>query len=267
MNICVCIKQVPDTAEIRIDPETHTLLRKGVPSIVNPFDLYALEMALQLKEKKGGKIYILSMGPLQAENSIKSCLEMGADAGYLISGKSFSGSDTYSTSYILSKGIRTVESIENILFDLILCGKQAIDGDTAQVGPEIAEHLKIPQITCVQNLYFDTNILVAEKPSLKGHVLMTTTLPALITILKSNVPPRCPSLKTKLAAKKKVISILTEESLTELDLTKCGLKGSPTKVISTHVVVEKKQGFIIQNKDSRDAINALISKLQDDGVF
>ena len=147
MNICVCVKQVPDTTEIKIDPVTNTLIRRGVPSVVNPFDLYAMEMALQLKENRGGKIYVISMGPEQAGQAVRSCLEMGADEGRLISGRAFGGSDTYATSYILSQGIRMLEKQDNIKFDLILCGKQATDGDTAQVGPEMAEHLGIPQIT------------------------------------------------------------------------------------------------------------------------
>ena len=133
MNICVCVKQVPDTTEIKIDPVTNTLIRRGVPSVVNPFDLYAMEMALQLKENRGGKIYVISMGPEQAGQAVRSCLEMGADEGRLISGGAFGGSDTYATSYILSQGIRMLEKQDNIKFDLILCGKQATDGDTAQV--------------------------------------------------------------------------------------------------------------------------------------
>lgn len=153
MNICVCVKQVPDTAEIRIDPETNTLIRSGVPSIVNPFDLYALETAFRLREEKGGKIWIISMGPAQAEKAVRACLEMGADEGVLISGRAFGGSDTFSTGYILSAGIRAIEEAENIKFDLILCGRQAIDGDTAQVGPELAEHLGISQITMAQRVF------------------------------------------------------------------------------------------------------------------
>ena len=138
MNICVCIKQVPDTNEIKIDPVTHNLVRAGVPSIVNPFDTYALEVGVRLVEKLGGKVIVLSMGPKQAEEAIKTCLAVGADEGYLISGKSFGGSDTLATGYIISEAIKLVEEKENLKFDLILCGKQAIDGDTSQVGPQVA---------------------------------------------------------------------------------------------------------------------------------
>ena len=133
MNICVCIKQVPDTNEIKEDPVTHTLLRKGVPSIVNPFDTYAQEVGVRLKEKLGVKVVVISMGPEQAKEAIKTCLSVGADAGYLISSRKFGGSDTLATSYILSEAIKAVEEKEGLKFDLILCGKQAVDGDTAQV--------------------------------------------------------------------------------------------------------------------------------------
>lgn len=267
MNICVCIKQVPDTTEIRIDPETNTLIRKGVPSIVNPFDLYALEMALQLRERKGGKIYILSMGPGQAEQAVKSCLEMGADKGFLISGRAFGGSDTYATSYILSRGVRTVETVENIKFDLILCGKQAIDGDTAQVGPEIAEHLGIPQITMALDLYFEGENLIVKRESREGYDLITTSFPALVTVLKSNVPPRCATLKTKMAARRKTITILTETEMKEINLKHCGLKGSPTRVVSTYVPTVKKTGYIVHRENYEEAAGELMTRLREDGVF
>ena len=267
MNICVCIKQVPDTTEMRIDPETNILIRNGVPSLVNPFDLYALEMALQLREEKGGKIYILCMGPRQAEESVKNCLEMGADEGFLISGRAFGGSDTYATSYILSKGVLTIESVENIKFDLFICGKQAIDGDTAQVGPEMAEHLRIPQITMALDLYYKEEKLIVKRKSREGYDLMTTSLPALVTVLKSNVPPRCATLKTKMAARRKTVTILTEENMDGIDLESCGLKGSPTRVVSTYVPYAKKKGFIVQQKNCEEAVEELMVRLQENGVF
>ena len=140
MNILVCIKQVPDTTEIKIDPVTNTLIRDGVPSIVNPFDAYALEMALRLKDQQDATVIVMSMGPPQAKSALKECLAVGADKAYLVSDRAFGGSDTLATSYILSRAIRAVEE-KTGKFDLIFCGKQAIDGDTAQVGPEIAEQL------------------------------------------------------------------------------------------------------------------------------
>lgn len=267
MNICVCIKQVPDTTEIKIDPETNTLVRKGVPSIVNPFDLYALEMALQLREQKDGKIYILSMGPGQAEQAVRSCLEMGADEGFLISGRAFGGSDTYATSYILSSGVRTIEMVENIKFDLILCGKQAIDGDTAQVGPEMAEHLGISQVTMALDLYFEGEKLIVKRESREGYDLMSTSLPALVTVLKSSVPPRCATLKTKMAARRKTVTILAETEMKEIDLKHCGLKGSPTRVISTYVPSVKKKGYIVHRENCEEAVEELVTRLLENGVF
>ena len=146
MNILVCIKQVPDTTEIKIDPVTNTLIRSGVPSIVNPYDAYALEAAVRLKEEHGGCITVLSMGPEQAGAALRNCLAVGADKAFLLSDRAFSGSDTLATSFILSEAVHYLESKMGI-FSLILCGRQAIDGDTAQVGPEIAEHLGLPQVT------------------------------------------------------------------------------------------------------------------------
>src|SRR6056297_553406 len=142
MKIIVCVKQVPDTTEVKIDSETNTLIRKGVPSIVNPFDRNALEAAVQLKEEHGGTVIVLSMGPPQAKDALKECLSVGADEAYLVSDKAFSGADTLATSYTLAAAIKKIGN-----YDLIICGKQAIDGDTAQVGPEIAEHLDIAQVT------------------------------------------------------------------------------------------------------------------------
>ena len=146
MNIIVCIKQVPDTAEVRINPETGTLIRDGVPSIVNPFDMHAIEAGLQLREKVGGKVTVLTMGPPQAESALRDAIAMGADDAVLLSDRAFAGSDTWATSHILSKAISKLGA------DIITCGKQAIDGDTAQVGPEVAEFLNIPHISYVRRV-------------------------------------------------------------------------------------------------------------------
>ena len=178
MNICVCIKQVPDTNEIKVDPVTHTLIRKGVPSIVNPFDTYAQEVGVRLKEKAGGRLVVISMGPAQATNAIKSCLAVGADAGYLISSRKFGGSDTLATSYILSEAIKAVEAKEGLKFDLILCGKQATDGDTAQVGPEIAEHLDMPQVTYALDILEKDGEIQVKREQDAGYDMISAKLPA-----------------------------------------------------------------------------------------
>ena len=150
MHILVCIKQVPDTTEIKIDPVTKTLIREGVPSIVNPFDAFALELAVRLKEKNGGRVTVVSMGPNQAEVALRECLSVGADEAYLVTDRAFGGSDTLATSYILANAIKKIGS-----FDIIFCGKQAIDGDTGQVGPEIAECLDIAQVTYAFDVDYD----------------------------------------------------------------------------------------------------------------
>ena len=229
MNICVCIKQVPDTNEIKVDPVTHTLVRKGVPSIVNPFDTYAQEVGVRLKEKLGGKVVVISMGPEQAKEAIKTCLSVGADAGYLISSRKFGGSDTLATSYILSEAIKAVEEKEGLKFDLILCGKQAVDGDTAQVGPEIAEHLGLPQITVVRLPY----------------------------------EPRYPTIKSKMAAKKKEIPVLTEEDIPAISLERCGLSGSPTKVKKTYTPVTEKNGVKLEGMEAEDAAKEVVKLIYD----
>ncbi|MDF2634543.1 MAG: Electron transfer flavoprotein alpha/beta-subunit, partial [Pelosinus sp.] len=164
MEVLVCIKQVPDTAEVKIDPVTNTLIRQGVPSIVNPFDKNALEAALQLKDKHGGKVTVISMGPPQAKDALKECLAMGADRAILVSDRAFGGSDTLATSYTLAAAIRKIGT-----YDIIFCGKQAIDGDTAQVGPEIAEHLEIAQITYVAKIEVDGDTVSVEREYEEGY--------------------------------------------------------------------------------------------------
>lgn len=172
MNILVCIKQVPDTTEIKIDPVKHTLIREGVPSIVNPFDACALEMAVRLKEKEGGKVIVVSMGPAQAKNALKECLSVGADQAFLVTDRAFGGSDTLATSYILSRAIAAVEAKTGEKFDLIFCGKQAIDGDTAQVGPEIAEHMDLPHVTLATAVEMVDGKLHVTRDTDEGHDLV-----------------------------------------------------------------------------------------------
>ena len=163
MNILVCVKQVPDTTEIKIDPVKNTLVREGVPSIVNPFDGYALEAAARIKDKDPStKIVVVSMGPEQAKNALKECLAIAADKAYLVSGRAFGGSDTLATSYILSNAVGKLEELEG-KFDAIFCGKQAIDGDTAQVGPELAEHLGYPQVTYGLEAEVDGDIIITRR--------------------------------------------------------------------------------------------------------
>lgn len=169
MNILVCIKQVPDTTMIKIDPVTNTLIRDGVPSIVNPFDGYALEVAVRLKEAVGGKVTVATMGPPQAIGALRECLAVGADEACLISDRAFGGFDTLATSFVLATSIRAMEKKAGEKFDIIFCGKQAIDGDTGQVGPSMAEHLQYPQITYASDVTAEGNQILVKRECDKGY--------------------------------------------------------------------------------------------------
>lgn len=224
MQIVVCIKQVPDTAEVRINPETNTLIREGVPSIINPYDVHAIEAALQIREQTGGKVIVITMGPPQAEEALREAIAMGADDVRLISDRMFAGSDTWATSYTLFKAIQKIGA------DIILCGKQAIDGDTAQVGPNIAEYLNIPHIAYIKKIE-DVNgtSMRVQRLMDDGYDVIETPLPVLLTVVKELNVPRLPSLKGKMAAKKAVIPRMTAQDI-EAEEQNVGLKGSPTQV-------------------------------------
>ncbi|MBI4972791.1 MAG: electron transfer flavoprotein subunit beta/FixA family protein [Candidatus Omnitrophica bacterium] len=226
MNIIVCIKQVPETTEVKINPETNTLIREGVKSIINPFDMYAIEEGVRLKEKFGGKTTVITMGPPQAEIALKEAISMGIDEGILICDKAFAGSDTWATSYTLSSAIKKIGQ-----FDLILCGKQASDGDTAQVGPGISAHLDIPQVTYVKKIEeVRSNSLRVERMMEEGYEIIETPLPALLTVVKEINEPRIPSLKGMLRARSAKIITWTQKEL-DLEVTAIGLSGSPTQVV------------------------------------
>ncbi|TCL33942.1 electron transfer flavoprotein beta subunit [Anaerospora hongkongensis] len=255
MDILVCVKQVPDTTEVKIDPKTNTLIRQGVPSIVNPFDKNAVEAALQLKEKHGGKVVVISMGPPQAKDALKECLAMGADEAYLISDRAFGGADTLATSYTLAAGIRKLGS-----FDMIICGKQAIDGDTAQVGPEIAEYLDIPQITYVAKVEVNEGVVRVEREHEEGYEVIETTLPVLLTVVKSINEPRFPTVKGTMKANRKEIPVITVNDV-EVDPERLGLKGSPTQVRRIFTPPQRTQGEIIETDSARESVAILIQKL------
>jgi electron transfer flavoprotein beta subunit len=226
MNIIVCIKQVPDTSEVKINRETNTLIREGVPSIINPFDLYAIEEALRLREQHGGKVTAVTMGPPQAAEALKDAVAMGVDDAVLISDRAFAGADTWATSYALAKGIKKIGN-----FDLVIAGKQAIDGDTAQVGPETAEMLGIPFVAYIRKIdQVKDNTMVVERMMDEGYDVVETRLPALITVVKEINQPRLPSLKGKMKAKGLKVTTLSCKDITG-DENQCGLKGSPTKVV------------------------------------
>lgn len=266
MNILVCVKQVPDTTEIKIDPVTKTLIRTGVPSIVNPFDAYAMEIAARIKDvTPDTKIVILSMGPEQAKAALKECLSVGGDKAYLVSDRAFGGSDTLATSYILSKAIAKVEELEG-KFDVIFCGKQAIDGDTAQVGPELAEHLDYPQVTCAVGATVDGNMIKVKKEVDEGFELIGAQIPCVITVTKPNFDPRYPNIKSKMAASRAVIPTLTSADF-EINLELAGLKGSPTKVKKTYTPEHTKSGVKIMEDSNKASALKLVKLLSNAGVI
>ncbi|MBC8552012.1 MAG: electron transfer flavoprotein subunit beta/FixA family protein, partial [Candidatus Brocadiales bacterium] len=242
-TIYVCIKQVPDTAEIRIDPLRHTLIRTGVESIINPYDLHALEAAVSLKESWGAKVTAICMGPAQAEKSLREALARGADHAVLLSDRAFSGADTWCTSLTLAHGIRKL-GIPN----LIICGKQAIDGDTAQVGPELAELLSIPQLLFTQSIdAIDSRSISITHLTDIGTEKIATNLPALISVVKSINIPRLPSLHDWIYAQRQTIEKFDMHSLKILQ-NSIGLKGSPTRVKKIEgKVYNKKTVWLSQN--------------------
>jgi electron transfer flavoprotein beta subunit len=256
MKIIVCIKQVPETTEVKINPETNTLVREGVPSIVNPFDENAVEAALKLREKQGGKVTVISMGPPQAAEALKTTIAMGVDEVLLISDRAFAGSDTWATSYTLAQTIRKIGD-----YDLILCGKQAIDGDTAQVGPGIAEWLGIPQVTFAVKIEVDGSKTRVERLLEEANEVVETPLPAVITVVKQINEPRLPSLKGMMKAKKVEIKALKAEDL-EVDLKNIGLNGSPTQVIKIFSPPPKSSGELL-NGDPKENVEKLIAKLKE----
>ncbi|MEA3548957.1 MAG: electron transfer flavoprotein subunit beta/FixA family protein [Thermodesulfobacteriota bacterium] len=227
MNIFVCIKQVPDAKDVRLDPETNTLAREGVQSIINPYDRHALEEAVRLKEKYSGTVTVISMGPPQAEVILREAVSCGADQCVLVSDRAFAGADTLATTYTIAMAIKKSGKP-----DLVLCGKQAIDGDTAQVGPGLAERLNMPYVTCVRKINdFDNDILLLERMMDDGYDELEVRLPALLTVIKEINTPRLPSLKGKMKAKKIEITTLSAEDICA-DSTQLGLTGSPTWVVN-----------------------------------
>jgi electron transfer flavoprotein beta subunit len=227
MKIVVCIKQVPDSTQVDIDPENMTLKRSGVDSKINPFDLYALETAIRLKAEHGGSICAISMGPPQAEAVLRESFMLGTDSGILLTDRRFAGADVLATSYALAQGI-----LADGLPDLILCGQQTTDGDTGQVGPEIAEFLNIPHVAYVRKIVeVRSDGIVVEMDMPESVETVFVGFPCLLTVEKGICQPRLPSFRLKLATQDRQVKRITLEDLTDTDPGKYGLKGSPTQVI------------------------------------
>lgn len=226
MNILVCIKQVPGTNKVEVDEETGVLKRDGIESKMNPYDLYALETALRIKEEVNGRITVISMGPPQAGAIIREAYMMGVDEGYLLSDRAFAGADVLATSFTLSQGIKSIGD-----FDLIICGKQTTDGDTAQVGPAIAEHLNIPHAAWVSKINeVDNKGIVIEQDLAESVEIIHLDYPCLITVEKDIVQPRLPSYKKKLETRDKPVKMLGLKDFPDRAEKKYGLLGSPTRV-------------------------------------
>jgi len=241
MNIVVLMKQVPDTTDVRIDRETNTLIREGVPSIINPFDMYAIEEGLRIRERAGsGTVTIMSMGPPQVEASLRDAIALGVDDAVLLSDRAFAGSDTWSTSYTLAAGIR-----KRGPFDVVLCGKQAIDGDTGQVGPGVAQFLDVPQVTHVRRIDVKPDgTAEAERLLDEGSDVLRVTLPAVFTVVKEINEPRLPSLKGKMRAKKAEITVWGSADL-DASPVEFGLDGSPTRVVKIFAPEPRAGGRVV----------------------
>jgi electron transfer flavoprotein alpha/beta subunit len=255
MKIIVCVKQVPDAKDVRLDPITNTLAREGVQSIMNPYDQYALEEAVRLKEKCGGEVVVITMGPPKAEETLRQAISCGADSAVLISDRSFAGADTWATAYTLEHALKIIGS-----FDLILCGKQAIDGDTAQVGPGLATRLGIPYMTCVQKIREATESgLIAERMMDDGFDVVAVDYPALLSVVKDINEPRVPSIKGKMKAKKAEIVKFNAQTI-EADPACIGLPGSPTKVVNVFPPLARGERSVLTGTLD-EQINQLVEKL------
>lgn len=261
MKIIVCLKQVPNTNEVKIDPKTGTLIREGVPSIINPDDKNALEEALQIKEKMGGTVTVISMGPPQADFALREALAMGADEAILLSDRAFAGADTWATSLTLAEAIKKIGT-----YNLIFCGRQAIDGDTAQVGPEIAEHLDLPQVTYVKKIVsIDNKKAVVERALEDGYEVIEVALPAVLTAVKELNIPRYPSVAGIVDAFNKEVLVWGIDKL-GINPEKVGLKGSPTQVKRTFTPPQKGAGKMLSGT-VKEAAQALAQELREKHVL
>ncbi|WP_322627026.1 electron transfer flavoprotein subunit beta/FixA family protein [Aedoeadaptatus coxii] len=261
MKIIVCAKQVPDTTEVRLDPKTNTLIREGVPSIINPDDKAAIEMALRIKDQHPDtKVTVLSMGPPQAEDALREALAMGADEAILLTDRAFGGADTWATSQTIAAGLKTVGD-----FDLILAGRQAIDGDTAQVGPQIAEHLGLPQVSYAEDLnVIDENTLHVKRQFEDRYHIIEVKTPCVITALAELAAPRYMTVGGVYDAYDKDVTVWHLDDVKDnVDLANLGLKGSPTKVKKSEAKQGKGAGIVLKDLSPDEAAKAIISKLEE----
>ena len=260
MDILVAIKQVPDTDKVRMDPVTGTMVREGVDTIVNPLDLYAIELAIRLKEKHGGTLTVFTMGPPAAEKALKEAIAMGCDAGVLITDRAFSGSDTWATSYTLSRAVAKMGH-----YDLILAGERATDGDTGQVGPCLAAWLDLPVLTYVGSIEASgESSIVARRLVEEGYQRVEIQLPSLLTVVKEVANPRLPTLRGKKFARQSKTVVYGAADL-DADPGCLGLKGSPTKVAKIFYPKVTRGGTMIKASDEagvEKAVDQLVAFLE-----
>lgn len=253
MKVVVCIKQVPDTNEVKIDPVTKTLIRDGVPSIINPDDKAGLEAALRLKDQYDAHVTVVSMGPPQADLALREALAMGADEAILLSSRAFGGADTWATSSTIAAAIKNLE------YDLIITGRQAIDGDTAQVGPQIAEHLGLVCISYTESIEVQGDSLVVKRKYDDGYHMLKVKMPCLLTALAELNDPRYMTPGGIFDAYQADIKVWSEKDI-PIDEANLGLKGSPTKVFKSFTKALKGQGEQVQ-LDPQESANYIVEKL------
>ena len=260
MKIVVCIKQVPDTNEVKLDPVTNTLIRDGVPSIINHDDKSGIEAALVLRERFGGTVTVVCMGPPQADLALREALAMGCDEAFLVSGREFGGSDTWATASIISAALKKIG------YDLIITGRQAIDGDTAQVGPQIAETLGIPQVSYAEEIYDieDGNKVIVKRQYEDRYHIIEVKMPCLLTALTELAEPRYMHAGGIIDAYEKEIPVIGYEDLKDdLVLEYIGLKGSPTNVFKSFTKQAKGTGELHKELSPDEAVELIIKKMED----
>lgn len=269
MHSVVAIKQVPDTSNVRINPETGTLIREGVPTIINPYDIHALEMAVRLKERFGGTVTVITMGPPKAAEALIECIEQGADRGILLSDRRFGGADTLATSYVIAHAIEAIMQKDPV--DLLLFGKQAIDGDTAQVGPGVAARLRVPLLSyAIAIEAFDplAHTAVIHRKIEQGVEVVETRLPALLTVEKEIAAVKRAPLPNLISAASYQPELWTAETPVPFDLTHLGIKGSPTIVGKAFTPPPREAGAILSvaEKGLRESVADVLAMIDQAGV-
>ncbi len=261
MKIAVCVKQVPDTTRVEVDPETKTLVREGVESVLNPLDTFAVEEALRIRQGLGGTVTAITLGPPQAERMLRQVLAFGVDEGVLVSGREFAGSDTWSTSYALARAVETLGG-----FDLILCGKQAVDGDTGHVGPELSVHLGLPQATYVRRMReIEPDHAVVERLTDAGYEVLRVPLPAVMTVVKDLNEPRLPNLEDLFRGRFAPLKRLGRQEIAA-DPAQIGLDGSPTRVVEIFSPSVERAGRIYE-EDLGAGIAQAVRLLEEEGLL